>query len=287
MPVAAVALAATSFATAASAFAVSATLMSGLTMVGSALSIVGTISGNSKLSALGGVLSLGAGAAGGWGQAAAGEAAAASGATVADAAQTAAAGDALAGNLAATPGVTVGGAANLGSGMSQLGGADGTSLFTQAKNAGQMPIATDVATADANLINGAQAPQTFQQPIAPKPFGAQAQQALTDATLNPGTMQTPTTALGNGAFDGSMSRADALKAADGMATSQASGGSLMQQAMAWAQKNPELAKVALQTGGAFAGNLFPSDKDKQMAAYYKQATADQQRKALWAQGRTA
>lgn len=284
MPVAAVALAATSFATAASAFAVSATLVSGLTMVGSALSIVGTISGNDKLSALGGVLSLGAGAAGGWGQAAAGEAAAASGQTVADAAQTATAGKALAGNLAATPGVSVDGVANLGSGMSNIGGVDGTSLFNQAKSAaGQMPIATDVATADANLINGAQAPQTFQESIAPKPFAAtNGQQALAGKTLDAGTMQTP----GADPFSGSMGKADALKAADGMATTQ-TGGSLMQQALAWAQKNPELAKVALQTGGAFAGNLFPSEKDKQMASYYKAATADQQRKALWAQGRTA
>lgn len=99
MPVIAVALAAVSFVGAAtSVAAIGMTFMAGVTMVGAALTVVGTLSGNKNLAMIGGIMTLGAGMAGGWGGAdAAAEAASADASMAGTAVDTAALGPAVEG----------------------------------------------------------------------------------------------------------------------------------------------------------------------------------------------
>lgn len=66
----------------------------------------------------------------------------------------------------------------------------------------------------------------------------------------------------------------------------------MQRMAAWAKANPELAKIALNAGGAAIGNLVPSSKDKTMMEAYRaqqahtaEQTAALKRRALWGSGR--
>lgn len=279
MPVAAVAMSAATFASGAAAFAATGSFASGLVMAGSALSMVGTVSGNNKLAALGGVLTLGAGASGGFGNPLdLGKGATAAtegvGATVADAAQSAAGMDRVAQSLSNFDPVTKG----LGTGTSSIGSVDGTSFMARAKQAAS-PITSSVADGDAASINE---------------FLSAGKDLTQNATL-PGQVASssaPFQATAQSPFSGSdgastMTANGKLETAPPQAvpaSNQGSGG-MAQQALAWAKANPELAKIALQGAAGFAGNLFPSDKDKAMAEAYRQQAATSAQKARWATGR--
>jgi hypothetical protein len=294
MPVAAVALAATSFAAGATAFAAATTLAgsiaAGAMMVGGALTIVGTVTSNAKLAKIGGVLSLAGGlgtlavnAAAEAGKAAVGEVAADAASGVAtDAAASAATTGVEAGNLAGveTAAVDLGGTEQFA--LNEVGGGASSSLSSpmpmtdvqaqgmlnsQVAGPAPLPDAAAIPTTGAADTAVGQAAQTNAGQAAQTNANAAAQ---TDA-LNGGWVS----AEGGAGYNAGMA-VDAIKDPGMFAKFEA-----------WSKANPATAKLLMEGGKGMLGALATSPKDQAMIDYYK-ANADQiKRKTLWGSGRIA
>lgn len=288
MPVAAVALAASSFVAGATAFAAATTTMgmiaAGATMVGSALSIIGTVTGNSKLAKIGGILAIGgmAGtgiinsmaetAAQGAAQAATDVAVSAGGEAINSAAHfsDAAFEAGLPSAASAAPGAA--------EAVSSSGG-----LINMAPEAAARPMTDIQSQAVADAARGAQAPAQGVAQVDPaSPFQAGSQNALDAGATEVGQ------STQMNAYDPEMARLVRQDAA--------TNGSLINTNLPsvstqdgyfdrfgrWVKENPQMAKI----GAEFAGGLFPSQRDRAITEAYRQRAADERRRALWATGRT-
>lgn len=299
MPVIAIVAAVGTFAAGATAFAaattIGASIMAGAAMVGSALTIIGTVTGNQKLTMLGGVLTLGAGLAGGMANPFGGaEAAGAAGASEAgmigsDAAEAA--------RMTAQESFR---ASELASGAQQAG--TSTMAIPDALSA-----AADVAPSQTGMIGQATAEAAQAAPLPPdvatqvtqaSPFNASPESGAFSADK---TNAFSTTQAGQpDAFNASIGNDQAAQEAfrrneivAGNAAPSSSPG-MIDRFSSWAKTNPELAKAFLETSKGFIGNLVPSDVDKARTASYNaqanltaQQAADAKRRALWATGRIA
>lgn len=296
MPVAAVALAATSFAAGATAFAAATTLAgsiaAGAMMVGSALSIVGTVTGNAKLAKIGGVLAIAGGlgtmAVNATAEAAAGGAAdsmASTGGQMGDAGASAAAGGAaegLAGSAgelanAATSGVEMGAV--------DLGG-------TQSYALEQMAPGVQEAGNSTGMLSQAQAhaaPSSAAAAAAPEagmlsPTGAAGTEVGQAVNINTTAAGTE---VGQAANTNWLSAEGGAGYANGMAADAIKDPGMMAKFEAWTKANPQTAKLLMEGGKGMLGSLVNSPKDQAMIDYYR-ANADQiKRRAMWGSGRIA
>lgn len=314
MPVAVVALAAYSFVgAAAAATAVGATMATmvaaGAVMAGSALTVVGTITGNPKLTKIGAIVGLVGGVASLANSAmSAGEAAGSATSNVAsDAPSTAAsaatdaatnaAGD-LAGSAVQTMPVTPPGTVEP---MGMLdAGASGPVIQPVANaggaGAGAAPSASAPA-ASGGMLDAAVPAQSAT------PYDAQAARSTFDSTQTAvgksASLDAFQTNTGS-ALDSFTPGASKVDAFGGLAS--AGNGltdpSKLAELQNWVKQNPEMAKVAAGMVQGAAGALVPTPRDKAMMAYYNQQSAVQKaqtdaqiaamnRKVLWGSGRTS
>jgi hypothetical protein len=276
MPVAAVAMAAGSFAAGATAFAAATTTLgaiaAGATMIGSALTIIGTVTGNAKLAKIGGVLSIGGMVGTGLINHAAKNAAASAGA--------AEAGTALA----------EGGAVNEAAGIADAVADTGATGIAGAPTAG-----TDLAVdsmQSAGPMTDIQAQGLIDRvppTVADTATGLQ-QQIGSDASnamvaQAPNTLSTAGTgveqSLQGSAFDPEMNKL--LRQQELVQQGQ---GGFFDKFGRWVKDNKELVQLGGE-GLKAVGALLPSDKAKAEAEYYKTKSEETRRRALWASGRTA
>lgn len=310
MPVVVVALAAESFIAAAGAYAAATTVagmvLAGATMVGAALTVVGTVTGNQKLTKIGAIVGLvgGVGSMLSSGADAAGaEAAAAtadggtSGLDTAGGATSDAGGAIPA--IDGTTGATTTGAQTF---PVDVPGADavstvpgtGTGMLDSTASAASTaaPVSGVPVTADTGMLGSAD-PGALPDPLAP---AVSKTSALDTGSTVTGQNAAATGQTGDAFVPGSSVNADMSMPQTQMPLgtgSLAADPSTMQQLGAWVKANPELAKMALSAGSAAVGGLVPSAKDKvMMDAYRAQATQTAaqtdalKRKAAWGAGRT-
>ena len=290
MPVAAVALAASSFAAGAAAFTAATTIggmvAAGATMVGSALSIVGTVTGNAKLSKIGGVLALGGMAGTAMINSSANAAASTAGAAAGEAAtETAAA--AVEGGAALNEAAQLSDAAIEAGSKTASGMADAasTAAASGAPSAGMEAVSTVAADSPSSLLQSITGESTAAQPItnvsATNPYSTgsinvsdagatQVGQAAEMTGLDPETVK--------------LLRQQTIAQRGGeMGTSS----SFLDRASQWVKNNKEMAKLGTDVAGGLIGNLVPSDEQKARTELAKQQAELLRRRTLWAQGRTA
>jgi hypothetical protein len=290
MPVVAVALAATSFVSGVTAFAAATTLggmiAAGATIVGSALSIIGTVTGNSKLAKIGGVLAIGGMVGTGLVNSAA-ESAATSAASE---------GAAEVGSEAASAGgeavneATHFSDAAFDAGMPRAASAaPGTSLAPAAGdgliNARPMTDVQSQAVIDAT---GAVPAQSVASTNSAAPFSTGAENSM-----NAGATQTGQ-AINVDAFDPKMAKLTQEQAIAqnggllnaNLPATDLSGG-YFDKFGRWVKDNKELASVGANIGyGVFKG-VIPTEQEKAAAEYYRQKAVETSRKSQWAQGKIA
>lgn len=295
MPVVAVALAATSFVSGAAAFTAATTLggmiAAGATMVGSALSIVGTVTGNSKLAKIGGILAIGGMAGTALSSAAgAGEAAG----QVAQGATESAA-DTISGAVAEA-GRAAGGA----DAFAGMGGTSELNILDAASGPGQAQLVSEAAGAQrVGLINMRPEEMGFldspeiaaMETSSQIPLGADASSSF--KAMAPNALSAGDTTVAQSLKGNPFDTADVIRTAREQATGligrdQAGGlAGYFDDFGRWVERNKELSKIGMQGVAAFAGNLAPSPKDKALTGYYDAKTEEAKRRALWASGRTA
>jgi len=289
MPVVVVALAAGSFAAGAAAIATATTLFAtvaaGALMVGSALTIVGTVTGNQKLTKIGGYISLAGGVAS-LANGLAGAGAAGAGAenvapvlsdTAADVTGTAltdAAGSVAADSVTGL----AGDAANstLSSGLM-----DAASATTAAPGASLTSGVTDAATAAAEA--GAQTAGT---------------EAVTQAASTPfvTTDASPFAPSGaSNAFTAPSSNSNGLlggieqfdHTSSFVPTEQGGIQGYFDKAGSWIKNNKELAQIGANAVGGLAKGLVPSAQEKAQTDLLRQQAERERIRQLWRQGRIA
>jgi hypothetical protein len=315
MPVIAVALAASSFiGAAAAATAVGASMATmvaaGAVMAGSAMTIVGTITGNAKLTKIGAIVGLVGGIGGAIaGSMQAGATAAAESATdvagelaqgTATDAATSAAGDAiqtsavdLGSDITSTAGSSAAGSASTSmatTGATSASGAAPGSLLSAATPAGEQ-----AASAGANA-----AASTTTDVLSTGNVAQQAGQASMDAGStavgqsfkNANNLLSGNADIAGGNYAGATDASGAFSSAsmpnmpaDGSLLGAVKGYATDMQA--WAKANPLLAKAALEGTSALVKGMVPSEAEKAQMAAYKAQTETQKRRALWGSGRTA
>lgn len=297
MPVAVVALAAYSFVgAAAAATAVGATMATmvaaGAVMVGSALTVVGTLTGNQKLTKIGGIIGL-AGGIGGLANSAlsgaetAGSAAADTAGTAATDTATDAAADAATSTATSTATDAATDAAT---------SAVTTSPVTPP--GGIEPMAgggaIDANSAVVNPITpptSAPTPAVTATPTQPPAGAIDAMSTSIPNTFDATATKAGQAAAGADPFNVNASNVTGPDAFKTLGTPQPLGNvaadpGMLSQMQAWAKANPELAKIAAGTVQGMATNLVPSAKDKAMMDLYKQQSDLAKRKQLWGSGRT-
>ena len=283
MPVAAVALAASSFAAGAAAFTAATTIggmvAAGATMVGSALSIVGTVTGNAKLSKIGGVLALGGMAGTAMINSSANAAASTAGAAAGEAAtETAAA--AVEGGAALNEAAQLSDAAIEAGSKTASGMADAasTAAASGAPSAGMEAVSTVAADSPSSLL----------QSVTAEPAATQTISNVTSAnpysTGSVNTMDAGSTSLGQAA---EMTGLDPETARLLRGGEMGASNSFIDRAGQWVKNNKEMAKLGTDVAGGLIGNLVPSDEQKARTELAKQQAELLRRRTLWAQGRTA
>jgi hypothetical protein len=286
MPVVAVALAATSFVSGVAAFTAATTLggmiAAGATIVGSALSIIGTVTGNSKLAKIGGVLAIGGMVGTGLVNSAA------------ESAATSAASE---------------GAAEVGSEAASAGGEavnEGARFSDAAFDAG-MPGAASTApgaslspAAGDGLINARPITDAQSQAVVDASSAAPAQNVTPTNAAEPfstgagNSMDAGATQTGQAtnmnAFDpeiAKLTRQQAMAQNGGLLNANLPtadlGGGYFDKFGRWVKDNKELAYL----GTNFASGLLPSEKDRAMSEAYKQQADAARKRAIWASGRTS
>lgn len=302
MPVAVVAAAAASFASAAAVIGTAtglAAIAAGATMVGSALTIVGVVTGNQKLTKIGGIIGL-AGLATTAVSSLANSATSAAGTAAAEAG--AGAGAAAAGDVAAAAGEAAGGAVT---GAVDLSGTIATPLDAAASAAPAAAQPTSLMSAAQGATGATDLSGTIATPggqaaasasdltkiTADAPFKADAASAFKAAApdqlsaFNPNNVIDKAILDPNTGMPGLMGTAQAVSPTDIVARALGPNGEpgFLTKAGQWIKENKELAKM----GADFAGGLFPSQKDQALTDYYKTQSDAAKRKALWATGRMA
>lgn len=288
MPVVVVALAAGSFAAGAAAIATATTLMAtvaaGALMVGSALTIAGTVTGNKKLTKIGGIISLAGGVASlannlaGSGAAAAGAGAENVAPVLAETGAEAAAGGAISGATGAGTEAVSGIAGEAASGATTSGLID----------AG-VPAAAEAGTAATAAEAANTAAQTGQA-------AAQATEAVTNPFMTDGPIGFGPGSNTGGAFapqgqsGGLLGQLEQFDATTAFApTSQQTTGlqGYFDKAGQWVKDNKELTKIGLDTVSGVAKGLVPSEQEKAQTAAIKAQTERERIRQLWRQGKIA
>jgi hypothetical protein len=284
MPVAPIAMGAMSFMSGAAAFAAgTATFMTGLSMAASALSIVGAVTGNKTLAMIGGVMSLGAGLANGFGGAAdaagAGfDAAAEAGELVGGMTDAAAlSADQLA--SAAMPGVEGAGGfadvADIGAFSDVGGGAAGGLMDSGGYGSGL--IGSAEASQAAPMLQ-----QTGEAAAQVSPYSTNVQNTMTTAAPAGPNAYDPNAVISADATAG--------QAGGGLIGSAQAGGGIMDRIGGFVKNNPQLTKMVVDT----VGGLVPNNKQqaeteltKAQAERIRNMTAEEKQRQLWRQGRTS
>lgn len=289
MPVVVVALAAGSFAAGAAALAaattLAATVAAGALMVGSALTIAGTVTGNKKLTKIGGIISLAGGVASlANNLAGSGAAAASAGAenvapVLAETGAEAAASGALSGATGAetitgiSGDVVAGGAGALPPGGGLIDAA------APAAEAGSAVTAAEAANAAAQTGQAAtQVAETVTNPF------------MTDGPIGFG----PNNNTGafapqgqSGGLLGQLEQFDANTAFSPTNTQSTGLQGYFDKAGQWVKDNKELTKVGLDVVGGVAKGLVPSEQEKAQTAAIKAQTERERIRQLWRQGKIA
>lgn len=290
MPVAAVALAASSFTAAAGTFAAAAAagavgsmVAAGAVMVGSALSIVGTITGNAKLAKIGAVLGIVGGLAGGMSmpgaETGASNAAGAAGnaADVAAGAAKEAAADVAgqaAGEAAKTSIVDLTGTETMPL-QDAAQAMPASAPFQQASKTGMLGQAEKAAPPAAQS-----AIETAAKPLAENTLDAGASTKV-GQTFNEAGAKVANATQGN-AFDASK----IIQGARDQANAVNDPG-MFAKFQAWTKENPELAKMVMEGGKGMLGSLVTSPRDQAMIDFYNAQSDQINRRKLWGSGRTA
>lgn len=286
MPVIVVAVAAGSFAAGAAALATATTLLAtvsaGALMVGSALTIAGTITGNSKLTKIGGIISL-AGGIGSLASSMGGAAGSAAGAGAENVAPVLAETGAEAAASGAVTGAT-GSEAISGIAGDAAGNAASTSGLIDAgvpaaAEAGTAATAADAATAAAQTGQAAtQAAETVTNPF------------LSDGPIAFGPSSNTGAFVPPGQQDGLLGQLQQFDANNAFAptTTQSTGmQGYFDKAGQWVKDNKELTKVGLDVVGGVAKGLVPSEQEKAQTAAIKAQTERERIRQLWRQGKIA
>jgi hypothetical protein len=296
MPVVAIAAAASSFAAGAAMMTAAGATMSsmiigGAMAVGGALTIVGTVTGNAKLTKIGGILGMVGFGAGLVTQTLPGMANAAGAAAGTEAAANAGAADAA------------------GQATGQSGAANAAGAGADVATSGVETFAVETPTASTMPVGGA-APRgmtdvqasAFAKQAAPNSLADVANHApmatntsaLNQQTLDPGAMNVGTDAGGtmqasfsDAGFDAQNGFSPGWTGANSAQPIPPSDPSMLSKLQTWAKENPQMAKMAWDGIGGLASNLVMSDKDKAMMEAYRQQVVEAKRRALWADGRMA
>ena len=295
MPVVVVALAAGSFAAGAAAIATATTLMAtvaaGALMVGSAMTIAGTVTGNKKLTKIGGIISLAGGAASLANNLAGGAAAAGAGAenvapVLAETGAEAAAGGAISGAAAGT-------------GTEAVSGIAGDAA-SGAATSGLIDAGVPAATEASSAVTAAEAANTAAQT---GQAAAQATEAVTNPFMTDGPIGFGPGNNTGGAFSpqgqsgGLLGQLEQFDAATAFSpTGQQATGlqGYFDKAGQWVKDNKELTKIGLDTVSGVAKGLVPSDQEKAQTGALREQTAALKAQAererirqLWRQGKIA
>jgi hypothetical protein len=296
MPVVAIAAAAASFATGVGMMtAAGATLGSmvigGAMAAGAALTIVGTVTGNAKLTKIGGILGMVGFGAGLVTQTLPGMANAAGAAGTETAVNAGA--DAAAGEAAGQSG-----AANAAGANAADATTSGVETFAvETPTASTMPVGgaaprgmTDV---QASAFAKQAAPNSLAEAASQSPMATNTS-ALNTQTLDPGAMNVGTDAGGtmqasfsDAGFDAKHGLSPDWTGANSAPPIPPSDPSMLSKLQTWAKENPQMAKMAWDGIGGLASNLVMSDKDKAMMEAYRQQVVEAKRRSLWADGRMA
>lgn len=284
MPVIVVAVAAGSFAAGAAALATATTLLAtvsaGALMVGSALTIAGTITGNSKLTKIGGFISL-AGGIGSLASSLGGAAGSAAGAGAENIAPVLAETGAEAAASGAVTGAT---------GSEAISGIAGDAAGNAASTSGLIdagvPAAAEAGTAATAAEAASAAAQTGQA-------ATQAAEAVTNPFLSDGPIAFgPNSNTGafvpqNEGLLGQLQQFDANNAFAPTTTQSTGMQGYFDKAGQWVKDNKELTKVGLDVVGGVAKGLVPSEQEKAQTAAIKAQTERERIRQLWRQGKIA